>query len=1271
MSQPPNNPKDGNWDNIVKSLSQVNSQRPSSNPNETELFSNQNNKANNENFKYSEVRTDMISYLAPFTQQFYLENSLKERENLCGSLMCATKDFLVYADSPNIIKAVSLYNLTINSELKLHENQVIEIAVYNENKTSVINPLSSIFKEKKVNLFGSIDNKGLLLIWYVTFSEEGGQIYQKTLMSTLLMENCKEIRMKFKTPFVFLTYFNQELSVWSLSQNHYEPINSKNLVNSGDQNQQEIPGPSKYLTHIFSNKIIDAEFSQKNDLIYVGLENNSISILNIERLDLIKSFVPYNGENENLIQILPFMNIFKSLQPVNKESPPKDFSLKDVFITISDNIKIKVWDLSELENKERNFGCIQVAKPPICDLKIEQNHPEKKFVMDFDFTRNFLFILFRQNKENIMLIYHIDTKFYEYNEETFKNQQNFFDFLKEFKLQESPIYQFQVINLYEQEYKLYFHTEEKVVFTVNALNEIQNEEIPKNNEICNSKTYFAIFCLYSDYFNINLVGSEAVYPIYLIEDLDKIEKNQENQNKNAENPANECEEKKENFPPPIPDFLIEMHNNNFMKEEKIENLCKNENENDNKNNTNNTMSNNNNNNNQNIINNNSIDENYFKEMYQKMGLATTQNFLNTQQTSFQFQQMMMPMNLNNPIAINNNIVDQHQITNIPYINNNNPNINANFNNNSRLQGPINKQKVVKKKQKKTRENQILSNEKHQKVIIAAENNLIDSDKIKNIEKELKGLSPNSEIISLTNNNPHYEELTNKLNNEEKFLLDNNEENNKAQTTQNKKNNEEENNKNNQIKDFDMFFEKFSSMIDNKMEHLKEEIEKNINQKFENLKSNKMINEDNNKHSMINENNESNFPKDLQIHFSKMFSEQFEKIVTPCFEKYLIKIFEQINNTFERGQKFFIDKVNIEQIKSQNIKDSLQETMKIFMQISNSLSESITNNKNNNKMDFIFNEKQAQVNKLLDNVSEIMKKEQEIQEKLGDIEKNFQNIVGNLKELGEHLKQGSKSEDETEKKNKANKEKNPSPSQNNDFSTNPLKSFTGISPQSQIIDQNYSDQRGQIPQNISPNSFNPYLSSYPQGFPYPPNQIYQPNILMSPNFQTSNLNPMEISKTQGLNLYQVNTPPSQINNVKYQGEMSNDPQKMQEINFNNLARIHLPICYPLAFNNYTQGAENTQQNQNNISQKPQNFNNIGNFASFNHPMNFPNQINPQNQQNFQENQKNMSFANFQYGAIPFLTPNNNNPNEIIMNAQNNNSNNQNLGGQPSGNINKQK
>lgn len=130
-------------------------------------------------------------------------------------------------------------------------------------------------------------------------------------------------------------------------------------------------------------------------------------------------------------------------------------------------------------------------------------------------------------------------------------------------------------------------------------------------------------------------------------------------------------------------------------------------------------------------------------------------------------------------------------------------------------------------------------------------------------------------------------------------------------------------------------------------------------------------------------------KEVDEKLQREFATAFEKTVTPCFEKYLVKMFEQVCGSFEQGHKFYIDKLNIEQAKSAQLKETMNEVVKSFVQISNALTEGVVNNQTNySRMELNMQDKQNQISRLIDQMSEIIQRQQDIQRKLEILEKDL-------------------------------------------------------------------------------------------------------------------------------------------------------------------------------------------------------------------------------------------------------------------------------------------
>lgn len=175
------------------------------------------------------------------------------------------------------------------------------------------------------------------------------------------------------------------------------------------------------------------------------------------------------------------------------------------------------------------------------------------------------------------------------------------------------------------------------------------------------------------------------------------------------------------------------------------------------------------------------------------------------------------------------------------------------------------------------------------------------------------------------------------------------------------------------KRFQDLTDKSIQLLNNKFSRIEEVIEKRVNERVAKLQLETLNN---------------NIAKQIDEKLSKEFSNAFERSVTPCFEKYLIKMFEQVSASFEKGQKFYIDKLNIEQAKGAQMKDTMNEVIKSFVQISNSLNDGLMNNQGSfNRIDLNIQDKQNQITRLIDQVNDIMIKQEEIHDKIEGIKKN--------------------------------------------------------------------------------------------------------------------------------------------------------------------------------------------------------------------------------------------------------------------------------------------
>jgi len=83
-------------------------------------------------------------------------------------------------------------------------------------------------------------------------------------------------------------------------------------------------------------------------------------------------------------------------------------------------------------------------------------------------------------------------------------------------------------------------------------------------------------------------------------------------------------------------------------------------------------------------------------------------------------------------------------------------------------------------------------------------------------------------------------------------------------------------------------------------------------------------------------------KDLKDNFnclmSNNYNEAFEDLIVPCFEKYLIKIFDKTSGVFEKGLKYFNEKITLEERKVSQFKDNFSLILSQFSNNSKAFSK---------------------------------------------------------------------------------------------------------------------------------------------------------------------------------------------------------------------------------------------------------------------------------------------------------------------------------------------
>ena len=104
-----------------------------------------------------------------------------------------------------------------------------------------------------------------------------------------------------------------------------------------------------------------------------------------------------------------------------------------------------------------------------------------------------------------------------------------------------------------------------------------------------------------------------------------------------------------------------------------------------------------------------------------------------------------------------------------------------------------------------------------------------------------------------------------------------------------------------------------------------------------------------------------------------FISSFEDLVLPVFEKYLQKIFEKVCATFEKGHKFYVDRLSIENSKFNNLRENLNTLLTNFINASDNIRKTVQDtaqlqfNLNKTYSDTIFKSEFSNLNSKLESI----------------------------------------------------------------------------------------------------------------------------------------------------------------------------------------------------------------------------------------------------------------------------------------------------------------
>ena len=189
--------------------------------------------------------------------------------------------------------------------------------------------------------------------------------------------------------------------------------------------------------------------------------------------------------------------------------------------------------------------------------------------------------------------------------------------------------------------------------------------------------------------------------------------------------------------------------------------------------------------------------------------------------------------------------------------------------------------------------------------------------------------------------------------------------------------------------FDKLNKECMNFIEEKFDRMEEIIDMKVNERMNRWQQSFNMNE---------------IYQELDDRMAQLFTQTFDTRVVPSIEQYLVKMFGQIGSVIERGQKYYMDKLNSEQAKAEQLRESMDQLVNSFTQISLILNTSTTKNQSTaNQIDQILHEKSSQILTSLEQVTRLMQKQEQLQQMLETTEKGIFNTLNELKnELGTQL-----------------------------------------------------------------------------------------------------------------------------------------------------------------------------------------------------------------------------------------------------------------------------
>ena len=346
-------------------------------------------------------------------------SKLSQRENIKRALTLDS-NYICYINQENSITIKSIEYAFLNSTIEVPQSRVLDICLFENINFSVL---------------GIIYENGVISGYRIELSDSKATIYTNKILNHSIEGQIQKPQLMWKDSTKLSVAIKNELTIIEL--------NTEKKNNVKDE-EVDLFKPKSFNVLRFDHGIKDYGFSPKYSLVYLLFENNLVQAINTDNGFKIREFVPHLDTNSNVKKLLSYKNLAKQ-DPVNvigqkiEVNKDRDYSLKDIFITLTEGCEIKVWDLSEWEKEKKSYYCIETYQ---LNGNLNESELSLKFCF-FDPIKNSLFVACskKNNFEICVIVLKINQFFqtYQENYKDLKKTTKFFQSLEKVEFEETEL----------------------------------------------------------------------------------------------------------------------------------------------------------------------------------------------------------------------------------------------------------------------------------------------------------------------------------------------------------------------------------------------------------------------------------------------------------------------------------------------------------------------------------------------------------------------------------------------------------------------------------------------------------------------------------------------------------------------------------------------------------------------------------------------------------------------------------------------------------------